>query len=44
MYGTNIKTCKYPPIGSLCDECGYYEERKKTEWFKKKYSLIKDGK
>lgn len=41
MYYSGIKTCKYPPIGSCCDECGYYEDKEVTKWFIKKYNSIK---
>ena len=40
MLGRNIGTCPYPPTGSCCDECGYYEMREVTNWFKRKYRLI----
>jgi len=40
MYGSKIRTCKCPPIGSCCDECGYYEHREETKYFKTKYGFI----
>ena len=43
MYGSNTKTCKGPPIGANCDNCGYYEEREMTEYFKKRYHFFTQG-
>ena len=31
-----VKSCHSQPCGSECDNCGYYESREVTEYFKKR--------
>lgn len=40
MWGSKIKTCKYPPIGAECEGCGYYEEREVTNYYKERYGFL----
>jgi hypothetical protein len=34
------KSCHLQPVGSQCDQCGYYEPREVTEHYKRKDRII----
>ena len=37
---TPPETCPYPPAGVYCENCGYYCDKEKTSYFKRKFSII----
>jgi len=39
--GGGTETCPLPPACSQCDQCGYYEEREVTKYYKRKEAAIK---
>jgi len=37
----NRTSCPCPPVGTRCNQCGYYEDREVTKYYLKKDRMIR---